>query len=339
MAGASGVEADVAFWHGRPVLVTGCTGFLGSWLTAALVRAGASVVGVVRDIVPQSPFFRTRLSGSVSVVRGGVEEYGLLERSLNEYEIDTVLHLAAQSIVGVANRNPLGTFETNVRGTWNVLEACRRSPRVTRIVVASSDKAYGIHERLPYTEDLALRGSHPYDVSKSCADLIASAYHTTFRTPVCVSRTGNLFGGGDLNMSRIVPGTIRSVFYGQRPVIRSDGSPIRDYVHVEDAVEAYLLLARRMDDASIHGQAFNFGSGAPLSVLDLTRRILALMGREDLQPQILDEARAEIHHQYLSADRARSILGWAPSAPLDQRLQQTIGWYRDHLSALDSERG
>jgi CDP-glucose 4,6-dehydratase len=232
----------------------------------------------------------------------------------------------------VANLNPLATFETNVRGTWNLLEAARRLPRVSRVVVASSDKAYGSHEVLPYTEDAPLCGSHPYDVSKSCADLIALSYHKTFRTPVCVTRCGNLFGPGDLNFSRIVPGTIRSVLQDERPIIRSDGTMIRDYVHVREIALAYLLLAERMDDSALHGLAFNFGTGEPQSVLAITQTILKESGREDLEPIILNQAKSEIPAQYLSSDRARSLLGWTPQQPLAAQLRDAIEWYRGYLS-------
>ncbi len=319
----------MTFWRERRVLVTGCTGFLGAWLSDALVRRGARVVGLVRDVTPRSMFFRGGIADRIDTVQGSVEDIGVLERVLGEYEVESVFHLAAQALVGVANRNPLATFETNVRGTWTLLEACRRAPLVSRIVLASSDKAYGIHDRLPYAEDFALQGSHPYDVSKSCADLIGATYHHTYRTPVCITRCGNLFGGGDPNTSRIVPGTILAALAGERPVIRSDGTPVRDYIHVEEVVEAYLRLAERMDDASLHGLAFNFGTGEPVSVLDLTWRILRLMKREDLEPRVLDEARAEIPAQYLSSERAERLLGWRPVASLDERLRETIEWYRE----------
>jgi CDP-glucose 4,6-dehydratase len=326
------MDGLMGFWKGRSVFVTGCTGFLGHALTRELLERGASVVGLVRDVVPTAPFFTEGLVGRISTVRGALEEYDVLERALGEYEVDTVLHLAAQAIVGVANRNPLATFEANVRGTWNLLEAVRRNPKVTRVVVASSDKAYGIHETLPYTEDTPLRGTHPYDVSKSCADLIAATYHTTYGTPVAITRCGNLFGPGDLNFSRIVPGTIRSALLGERPIIRSDGTMIRDYVHVKDIAGAYLLLAEKMEDLRHHGQAFNFGTGEPLSVLDLARMVLKAAGREDLEPLVLNEAKAEIPVQYLNWDRARTRLGWTPGKSVAERLGETVGWYRDYLA-------
>jgi CDP-glucose 4,6-dehydratase len=323
-------SVEMSFWTGRSVFVTGCTGFLGWHLCRELVARGAHVVGLVRDWTPQAPFFLEGVDRKIAVVNGRLEDYAVLERALGEYEVETVFHLAAQAIVGVANRNPLATFETNVQGTWNLLEAVRRNPQVRRVVVASSDKAYGSHARLPYDESFALQGAHPYDVSKSCADLIAHAYHNTYETPVCITRCGNLFGAGDLNWSRIVPGTIRSLLAGERPLIRSDGSPMRDYVHVQDIALAYLLLAERMDDAKLHGQAFNFGTGEPLSVLELTRRLIAAAGRTDIAPDVRNEAKGEILHQYLSSERARE-LGWRPSKSIDERLAETVAWYRDYL--------
>ncbi|MEZ5977447.1 MAG: NAD-dependent epimerase/dehydratase family protein [Planctomycetota bacterium] len=322
----------MSFWNDRRVFVTGATGFLGYALTDELLDRGADVVALVRDRVPRAPFFSERVAERVATVNGSVEDYDLLERAINEHEIDTVFHLAAQAIVGVANRDPLGTFEANIKGTWCLLEACRRNDRVTRVVAASSDKAYGSHDVLPYSEDCALQGKHPYDVSKSCADLICATYHNTWRTPVCVTRCGNLFGPGDLNYSRIVPGTIRSVLRGERPIIRSDGTPMRDYVHVRDIANAYILLAEKMEDPAVHGRAYNFGTGEPMSVLDLTRRLLAACGREDLEPDVLNEGKGEILHQYLSSDRARDELGWRPGASVGERLDETVAWYREHLA-------
>jgi CDP-glucose 4,6-dehydratase len=319
----------MSFWQGRKVFITGCTGFLGWWLTNELVREGAQVVGLVRDHVPQSPFYLHGLDKKISVVHGAVEDADVVLRAINEYEIDTVFHLAAQAIVGVANRNPTSTFEANIKGTWVLLEACRQSSLVSRIVVASSDKAYGQHVDLPYDESFALQGNHPYDVSKSCADLIAHTYHNTYETPVCITRCGNLFGPGDLNFNRIVPGTMRDILQDRNPVIRSDGSPKRDYVFVQDIVNAYMLLAAHMDDRKIHGKAFNFGTGEPISVLDLTLEILRVAGREDLAPNVRNSATGEILHQFLSSDRATEILGWRPAHTLSERLAETFAWYRD----------
>ncbi len=319
------------FWQDRSTFVTGATGLVGGWLVRRLLGLGADVVCLVRDWVPQSELARARLMDQVKVVRGDVRDQGLLERALGEYEVLTVFHLAAQTIVGIANRNPVSTFESNVGGTWSLLEACRRSPTVQQTVVASSDKAYGTHEQLPYDEEAPLRGRHPYDVSKSCADLIAQAYAATYDLPVAIGRCGNFYGGGDLNWNRIVPGTIRSVVRGERPVIRSDGQYVRDYFYVEDGAAAYTLLAERLgENADLRGRAFNFSNEAPLTVLEVTRQILSLMG-SDLEPDIRDTAAHEIRRQYLSAARARAELGWRALFSLEEGLRRTIGWYRDFL--------
>jgi CDP-glucose 4,6-dehydratase len=320
-----------SFWRDRPTLVTGATGLVGGWLVKRLLAAGADVVCLVRDWVPHCELVRTRTIEQVKVVRGSVCNQRLLERALGEYEIDTVFHLAAQTIVGIANRNPVATFETNIRGTWSLLEACRRSPSVRQIVTASSDKAYGDQDELPYTEAAPLAGRHPYDVSKSCADLLAQSYAATYALPVCVTRCGNFYGGGDLNWNRIVPGTIRAVLRGQRPVIRSDGRYLRDYFYVEDGAAAYMLLAERMASCrQLCGEAFNFSNETQVAVLDLVREILALMG-SDLEPEVRNEAPNEIRHQYLSAAKARRLLGWSPQFDLTCGLQRTIAWYREHL--------
>lgn len=315
------------------MLVTGATGLVGSWLTKKLVAIGADVVTLVRDWVPQSELVLSGEIGKVRVVRGDICDQALIERTLGEYEIKTVFHLAAQTIVGVANRNPVSTFESNIKGTWCVLEACRRSPAVGQIVVASSDKAYGDQPELPYSEKTPLEGRHPYDVSKSCADLIASSYGHSYGLPVCITRCGNFYGGGDLNWNRIVPGTIRSVLRGERPVLRSDGSYIRDYFYVEDGAEAYLHLAEKMaENAALAGHAFNFSNEIQLTVLELVRRILAATDSK-LEPDIQGTANNEILHQYLSAQKARELLGWSPRFSLDKGLEQTIRWYEQHLSS------
>jgi len=325
------IEKKGDFWQGRNVFVTGCTGLLGSWLTQSLVEKGANVVGLVRDLVPQSNLYRFGLEKKINIVRGSIEDYLVLERCLNEYEVERVFHLAAQAIVGTANRNPLSTFEANIRGTWNMLEACRRSQKVKGVIVASSDKAYGSHEKLPYTEDFPLRGDHPYDVSKSCADMISHTYFNTYNLPVCITRCGNIYGGGDLNFNRIIPGTIQSVINNQNPVIRSDGSFIRDYIYILDVVKAYLLLAEKMHDMEIYGEAFNFSNEQPISVIEIVEKILKLMNREDLRPKILNEASNEIKYQYLSSERARTKLAWKPLYTLDQGLLETINWYKEYF--------
>jgi CDP-glucose 4,6-dehydratase len=324
------LHADAAFWRDRPVLVTGATGLVGSWLCEALCGLGAAVTALVRDDVPASRLWSS--GARVSVVRGAVEDQAAVERALGEYEAECVFHLAAQTIVGIANRNPVSTFESNIRGTWCVLEACRRSPLVKRIVLASSDKAYGDHETLPYDEDAPLQGRHPYDVSKSCADLLAQTYHATWGLPVAITRCGNFFGPGDLNWNRLVPGTLRSVARGERPVIRSDGTFVRDYFYVKDGVGAYLRLAERLRDEGVAGRAFNFSNDEPLSVLAMTARVLEAAGSR-LEPVIMSQASNEIHDQYLSSVRARRELGWAPGWTPAEALAETVEWYRAHLSA------
>lgn len=319
------------FWLDRPVFVTGCTGVLGSWLTIALVDAGAAVTGLVRDEVPFSYLRRSGYEDRIRVVRGDVTDYALLERALNEYESDTVFHLAAQTIVPIANRAPLSTFETNIKGTWTVLEAARRAPRTQGIVVASSDKAYGVHEDLPYTEGTALQGCHPYDVSKACADRLARAYAVTYDLPVAVTRCANLYGGGDLNWNRLIPGTIRSVLRGKRPVIRSDGTMLRDYLYVEDAVTGYMGLAERMREPEIRGEAFNFGVDDPKSVIEVVQTIIDVSDQPALRPHILGQAKNEIRAQYLDSGKARRTLGWMPRHSLTEGLRETLSWYRDFL--------
>lgn len=315
-------------WKDKSVLVTGCTGLLGSWLCKELIAKGANVTGIVRDWVPRSILFTEDLLKQINTVRGEVEDFQKIERTLNEYEVEIVFHLAAQTIVQIANRNPLSTFRTNIGGTWNVLEASRRVPTVKKIILASSDKAYGQQDRLPYNENDPLRGTYPYDVSKSCADMIARAYFVTYGLPVCVTRCGNFYGGGDLNFNRIVPGTIRSVLQGENPRIRSDGTYIRDYFYIKDAVLAYIHLAEKMDEPSILGEAFNFSDELHITALDLVKKIIHLMGRDDLEPRVLGTAKNEIKSQYLSAAKARVVLGWRPRYTLDEGLKETIEWYR-----------
>jgi len=321
------------FWRDRRTFITGGTGLVGGWVVKWLRDAGAEPVCLVRDWVPASSLVASGEAQAITTVRGDVTDQALLERILGEYEIETVIHLAAQTIVGIANRNPVSTFDSNVRGTWTLLEACRRSPMVRQIVVASSDKAYGAQEVLPYDEQTPLQGSHPYDVSKSCADLIATTYANTYRLPVTVTRCGNFFGGGDTNFNRVVPGTIRSIMRGERPIVRSDGRFIRDYFYVEDGAAAYMLLAESLArDANLRGEAFNFSNEEGISVIDLITRISHLMG-SSLQPDIRDEATNEIREQRLSAAKARRQLGWKPLFSLDEGLNRTIEWYRKFFGA------
>lgn len=321
-----------SFWRDRRVFVTGATGLVGSWLVKRLLAARADVVCLVRDWVPQSELVQTRDIERVTVVRGDICDQACLERAIGEHECDTVIHLAAQTIVGIANRNPASTFEANIGGTWKLLEACRRSPRVRQIVMASSDKAYGEAPVLPYREDTPLAGRHPYDVSKSCSDLLCQAYATTYSLPVVVTRCGNFYGGGDLNWNRIVPGTIRSILRGQRPVIRSDGLFVRDYFYVEDGAAAYMHLAEQLAmRPDLAGEAFNLSTGIQVTVLDLVRRLLRLTG-STLEPDVRGEACHEIRNQFLDATKARETLGWAPLFTLEEGLARTIAWYTRHLT-------
>lgn len=324
------------YWKNRNVFITGATGLVGSWLTKFLIGEGANAVALVRDIVPKSILWSSSnefnyIKDNLTVVHGKLEEYEVLERSINEYEIEVVFHLGAQTIVPTANRAPLSTFESNIRGTYNLLEACRRMEYIEAIVIASSDKAYGEQKQLPYDETTPLQGTHPYDVSKSCTDLISYSYYITYELPLCITRCGNFYGPGDLNFNRIVPGTIRSLLNGESPIIRSDGSAIRDYFYVKDGAFAYKLLAEKMiEDKHLHGEAFNFSNETPLTVLQIVEKIIDVTGI-DIKPTILNRGKNEILHQYLSAKKAREILRWQAKYDLDSSLKETIEWYRDFL--------
>ena len=319
-------------WRDRRALVTGATGIVGSWVVKELLAREASVVVLVRDADPQSELLRSGDIGRTTVVNGALEDVRTVARAVDEHEVDTVFHLGAQTLVGVAHRNPLSTWEANVRGTYNVLEAVRERRDVVRaVVVASSDKAYGESDVLPYTEQTPLAGRHPYEVSKVCAELLARSYRHTYGLPVGVARCGNVYGGGDLNWSRLVPGTIRSILRGERPVLRSDGTFVRDHLYVKDAARSYLCLAAGLDDVRLHGEAFNFSAEAPIRVDEMVARIGKLMGDGKVEPEILDAAVGEIRDQHLDAGRARSLLGWSPTYDLDAGLVETIAWYRAFL--------
>lgn len=321
-------------WSERTVLVTGAAGFVGSWLTERLLADGAHVVALLPEVDPRSHFARAGLEDRVTVAPGLLEDERAVTRAVLAHGVDTVFHLGAQTIVGTAHRDPVGTFEANIRGTYLLLDACRRSGgAVQRIVVASSDKAYGTSDQLPYTESMPLHGVQPYEVSKSCTDLLAQSYAITYDLPVAVARCGNIYGGGDLNWSRIVPGTLRSLLRDETPLIRSDGTLIRDYLHVDDVVEAYLSLAGWLDGAPSRadGIGFNFSDEAPRSVLEIYRATCAALGR-DVEPTVLGQASDEIPEQHLDASRARSVLGWKASVDLPDGLRRTAGWYADLLA-------
>lgn len=324
-----------SFWNNRTAFVTGATGFVGAQIVRHLLSQGAKVVCLQRDAIRHSSLDIFGLRNKVSVINGSLEDFALMERILNEYEIEAVFHLAAQALVGAANRSPLSTFETNIRGTYFLLEACRLSETVKRIVVASSDKAYGSHTSLPYQEDFPLQGRFPYDVSKTCTDLISQSFAHTYNLPVTISRSANIYGGGDLNLSRIIPGTILSILKNEHPIIRSDGTPIREFIHVDDVARGYLLLAEKIDEAK--GEAFNFGTNEPVQMLELVEKILKLMGKErELPPTIMLKTKIEreIDAQYLSGDKFFNRLGWKAEINLDEGLQQTIDWYRQNITQI-----
>jgi CDP-glucose 4,6-dehydratase len=324
------MSRDSGYWSGKKVFVTGATGIVGSWVVKDLVEKSAEVVALILDANPQSQLYRSGLINRVTVVNGCLEDFGVLQRTIVGYETDTVIHLGAQTIVGAAYRAPLSTYETNIRGTWNLLEVCRiQNSVVKRVVIASSDKAYGEQPRLPYTEDMPLQGRQPYEVSKSCADLISQSYFYTYGTPIAVARCGNIYGGGDLNWSRIVPGTIRSLYRGEPPLIRSDGQYVRDYLYVKDVSTAYLCLAERLDSPEVRGESFNFSPESRVNVMEIVSKIREMMKCAHIEPKVLNEAKGEIRNQYLSSEKATRLLGWKPNFSLEEGLRETIAWYRD----------
>lgn len=317
------------------MLVTGAGGFVGSRLAKALIDAGASVTAILRDQPGLNNFDLLGLQSHANVLRGSITDLPLVERALNEYEVDSCFHLAAQAIVGAANRSPVSTFESNIKGTWVVLEACRLNRLIQRVVIASSDKAYGSQRVLPYTEEMPLLASNPYDASKACTDILARCYQSSFGLPLATSRCANVYGGGDLNFSRLIPGTIRSALLRERPVVRSDGTPVRDYLHVEDAVNAYLVLGERLGEADVQGHAFNFGADNPIRTIDLVRMILELCEATDLEPHILGQGPqlGEIDRQYLDSRKAGAVLGWASRVDLNGGLREAIEWYRSMFAS------
>ncbi len=318
------------FWANERVLVTGATGMVGSSLVRWLVEAGSTVVALVSDVDPQSEMYRSGTASRMAVANGRLEKYEDVERAVNNHDVTSIFHLGAQPIVGAANRSPRHTFESNIQGTWNVLDAARAlSPMVERVVVASSDKAYGVQSVLPYIESMPLQGDHPYEVSKSCTDLIATSYARTYGVPCSIARCGNIYGAGDLNWNRIVPGTIRSILRSERPVLRSDGTFVRDYLHVDDIVSAYLLLGEVCDRPGVVGEGFNFSDESPLTVMQIYGAICSAAGRPDLEPIVLGEGSDEIKDQYLDASKAREVLGWEPAVGLNDGLLRTVEWYRD----------
>ena len=328
------MQKNYNYWKGKNVFVTGATGILGSWLVKKLIGEKANITILKRDHVPKSELELSGAINKVNIVHGNLEDYWTVERALNEYEIDTCFHLAAQAIVQTSNRSPLPTFEANVRGTWNLLEALRNNKLIKRIIIATSDKCYGEQENLPYKEDSSpLLGLYPYDASKSCCDLISQSYAHTYKMPIGVARCGNIYGGGDLNFNRIVPGTIKSILERENPIIRSDGTYIRDYFYVEDTVDAFLTLAKALDRKEIHGQAFNFSPETQITVIDLADKILKIF-ESKLKLKILAQATNEIKKQYLDCSKAHKMLGWKAKTQLDEGLKKTIIWYKDFFKRI-----
>jgi CDP-glucose 4,6-dehydratase len=328
----------LTFWNGKKVFVTGATGVVGLNLVNRLIDCEAEVVTLVRDTIPRAKILGKWLDGEsgVTLVRGDLQNYDLVLRSLAEYESEYIFHLGAQTIVNVGNRSPLTTFKSNIEGTWNLLEAARvlegYSSTIKALCVASSDKAYGTSPVLPYTEDMPLQGEHPYDVSKSCTDLLAQSYAKTYHLPITIARMGNIYGLGDLNFNRIIPGTIRNILENKPVELRSDGTPIREYFFVLDAVDAYLAMAEKITGMGIAGEAFNFSSGEKLTVLEIVQKICDLMGAK-VQPQILETSRHEIQNQYLSIEKANKVLHWKPHYKTTEGLKLTIDWYKEKVFA------
>ncbi len=320
-------------WEEKNVLITGATGFVGSWLTKNLVEKKANVVVLIRDHFPSSPLFYNGTYPKIKAARGDIVDYNSVRRIFNEYEIDTCLHVAAQPIVTIANRNPIPTFKTNIEGTWNILEVARKCETLERLVITSTDKVYGEPSELPITEEHPLNASYPYDASKACADMLARTYSVTYGLPIGITRCCNIYGGGDLNFSRIIPETVKAVIFKRSPVIRSDGTPVRDFIYIEDVVNAYLTLAENVNKKSVKGDAFNFGSNSPINILDLVNKIIKVSGKKiEAEVKGKKKPHAEIDEQYLSSKKAKKILRWEPEVPLDEGLKRTIKWYEQYFT-------
>lgn len=320
------------YWQDRKVLITGYEGFIGSWLVKFLLSFGAKIWGLDIKTHRKQTILSDKELNKVNIIKGNVENFPLVSKIIKESKIEFIFHLAAKSLVGDCLKKPIKAFSTNIKGTWNILEASRNSNTIEVVIIASSDKAYGIQNRLPYREESPLVGSHPYDVSKSCADLLAYAYFHTYNLPVCVTRCGNVFGPGDFNFSRIVPDIIRSIIKDRTLIIRSDGKFTRDYIYVKDVVTGYLTLAQKMQRLRLFGEAFNFSNEKPISVLNLVKIIAEFNGQGKANYEITNKAKYEIKHQYLSAKKARQILKWSPQYNLEEGLKETIKWYKDFLS-------
>lgn len=320
----------MSFWKEKNVMVTGADGFIGSWLANELVSKGSNVLTILRDIKKESNMDVLGIKDKVNIIHGDIIDFNTIARGFNEYDIEICFHLAAQAIVGSANKSPLSTFESNIKGTWNLLEACRLNHSVKRIVIASSDKAYGQQKKLPYTEDSPLLGFYPYDASKACADILAKSYFKSYNLPLAITRNANTYGPADMNSSRLIPDIIISLLKNKQPIIRSDGTPERDYMYIKDAICAYLTLAENLQRDDVVGQAYNFGTGNPISVLDLYKKIIYIIGK-DIQPKILGKASNEIDRQFLAIEKVKETFGWLPKISLEKGLSETVEWYKEYI--------
>ncbi len=323
----------INFWKNKNVFITGADGFIGGWLTKYLVELKSNVYVIVRDLKTKNALDIHDLKNKVTIIQGDITDFQLIKRILNEYKIDTIFHLAAQALVEIANKSPLSTFESNIKGTWTILEATRELRNIPRIIVASSDKAYGEQKNLPYTEDQKLNGLYPYDASKACADIISRSYSKSYNLPIAVTRNANTYGGGDLNKKRIIPDTIISILKGDDLIIRSDGTPERDYMYIKDAVDCYLTLAENLDKEEIKGNAFNFGTQTPVSVMDVVKEIINISGIY-IKPRIEGKATNEIDRQYLCIEKVKKLLKWEPKYSLKQGLKETYEWYKENLEKV-----
>jgi len=321
---------DLQFWKNKNVLITGYEGFLGSHLSKKLLELKANLYGLDILVYRKNTILTKEDLNKIHIIKGSVEDYSLLLKIIRKNKINIVFHLAAKSLVADALNNPCQAFSTNIQGTWNLLEACRNHSQLKAIIVASSDKAYGEQKKLPYREDSPLMGNHPYDVSKSCADLIANAYYHTYQLPLAISRCGNIYGPGDFNFSRIIPDTIRAGLLDKTLLIRSNGRFIRDYIFIDDVIEGYILLVEKIEKLSLYGEAFNFSNEKPISVLNLVKKIYSLLGKKP-KYKILNQARYEINRQYLDSSKAKQILGWRPKYSLEKGLNITIQWYKSYF--------
>lgn len=320
-----------AFWNGRRVLITGANGFIGAWLSRTLIDLGAQVTGYDKSdsgALDLHPDVKPR----VKIVLGDLTDQAKMEQTLADGQIQTLYHLAAQSNIAIARGGPVPAFESNIRGTWSVLDACRVYGKLETIAVAASNTVYGDHDRHPFDESFALNANHPYSASKACADILARCYAATWGLPIAIARATNTYGGADPNLARIVPGTFLSILRGQQPEIRSDGTPTKGYLYVKDTVNAYRLLGERAAEDAVRGQPVNFHPDKPSSVLELVQTMVNVADRPDLSPRVTGKP-GKYEFEHLTNQRARDVLGWTPQYSLEAGLRETFQWYQAHAGA------